>query len=138
LAAWDPASGILINGVTVVTMDDQHTVIPHGGVLVRDGRIVAIWRGPTPPDGVVVGDASVVEAGPQDLVFPGLINLHSHPRENNLHVWPAPSAHAIPAQGKAGADPSPTAINGARRARGRLRPSSHVSSRTRRTYWPRT
>jgi cytosine/adenosine deaminase-related metal-dependent hydrolase len=101
---WDPARGILIAGATVVTMNDSHTVIPHGRVLVRDGRIVAVWSGPTPPEGVGVGEASVVEAGPQDLLFPGLINLHDHPREDFLHVWPAPSSHAIPAQGKGGPD----------------------------------
>jgi len=103
--SWDPARGILIEGATVVTMDDEHTVIPHGRVLVRNGRIVAVWQGPAPPEGVTVGAASIVRAGPQDLLFPGLINLHSHPRENHLHVWPAPSSHAIPGQGKAGTDP---------------------------------
>lgn len=104
-APWDPARGLVIEGATVVTMDDDHTVIPHGRVLVRDGRIVAVWRGPKPPDGVVVGDASVIEAGPDDLVFPGLINLHSHPSFNHLHVWPAPASHAVPGQAKAAADP---------------------------------
>jgi predicted amidohydrolase YtcJ len=79
-APWDPARGILIDGATVVTMDDEHTVIPHARVLVRDGRIAAVWRGPTPPAGVTIGDASVVRAGPQELLFPGLINLHGHPR----------------------------------------------------------
>jgi cytosine/adenosine deaminase-related metal-dependent hydrolase len=103
--SWDPARGILIEGATVVTMDDEHTVVPHGRVLVRNERIVAVWRGPTPPDGVWVGDASVIRAGPQDLLFPGLINLHNHPRENHLHAWPAPSSHALPAQAKAGTDP---------------------------------
>jgi cytosine/adenosine deaminase-related metal-dependent hydrolase len=86
-------------------MDEDHTVIPHGRVLVRNERIVAVWQGPLPPEGVMVGDASVVRAGPQDLLFPGLINLHSHPQENHLHAWPAPSSHAIPSQGKAGTDP---------------------------------
>jgi cytosine/adenosine deaminase-related metal-dependent hydrolase len=89
----------------VVTMDDEHTVIPHGRVLVRDGRIVAVWQGPLPPEGMEVGDASAVRVGPQDLLFPGLLNLHSHPRENHLHAWPAPSSHVLPAQGKAGTDP---------------------------------
>ena len=104
-ARWEPERGILIEGATVVTMDEDHTVIPHGRVLVRNERIVAVWQGPVPPEGVAVGDASVVRAGPQDLLFPGLINLHGHPRENYLHAWPAPSSHALPAQGKAGTDP---------------------------------
>lgn len=102
---WGPAQGILIEGATVVTMDDEHAVIPHGRVLVRNGSIVAVWQGPTPPEGVEVGEASVVRAGPQDLLFPGLINLHSHPRENILHAWPPPSSHAIHSQSKAGIDP---------------------------------
>jgi 5-methylthioadenosine/S-adenosylhomocysteine deaminase len=104
-SAWDPSRGILIEGATVVTMDDEHTVIPHGRVLVRDGRIVAVWAGPIPPAGVTVGDPSVIAAGPQDLLFPGLINLHDHPREDFLNAWLAPSYHALPAEGKAGTDP---------------------------------
>jgi cytosine/adenosine deaminase-related metal-dependent hydrolase len=102
--AGDAAQAILVEGATVVTMDGRHTVIPHGRVLVRDGRIVAVWRGPQPPDGIAVDGASVVEAGPQDLLFPGLINLHDHPREDFLEAWLPPSSHAIPVQGKAGTD----------------------------------
>jgi cytosine/adenosine deaminase-related metal-dependent hydrolase len=104
-AAWDPARGILIDGATVVTMDDQHTVVPHGRVLVRNGRVVAVWSGPRPPDGITIGDASVIKAGPQDLLYPGLINLHSHPNDNFLEAWLPPSSHAIPQQAKAGTDP---------------------------------
>jgi cytosine/adenosine deaminase-related metal-dependent hydrolase len=104
-APWDPGRGLLIEGATVVTMDDHHTVVPHGRVLVRDGRIVAVWRGPRPPKGVVIGNPSVIQAGPQDLVFPGLINVHSHPDDNFLATWLAPSSHALPDQGKAGPDP---------------------------------
>jgi 5-methylthioadenosine/S-adenosylhomocysteine deaminase len=103
--SWDPARGILIQGATVVTMDDAHTVIPHGRVLIRDGRVIAVWRGPKPPPGIQIGGASVIEAGADDLLFPGLINLHDHPLENFLHTWPPPSTHAIPDQGKAGTDP---------------------------------
>ena len=105
LPSWDPARGIVIQGATVVTMDDAHTVIPHGRVLIRDGHVVAVWRGPKPPIGVQIGGASVIEAGADDLLFPGLINLHDHPLENFLHSWPPPSAHAIPDEGKAGTDP---------------------------------
>jgi cytosine/adenosine deaminase-related metal-dependent hydrolase len=104
-APWDPGRGILIAGATVVTMDDQHSVIPFGRVLVRNGSIVAVWSGPKPPRGVSIGDASVVEAGPQDLLFPGLINLHDHPSFDFLEPWLPPSSDAIPAQGKAGTDP---------------------------------
>jgi 5-methylthioadenosine/S-adenosylhomocysteine deaminase len=103
-ARWDPDRGLLIEGATVVTMDDRHSVVPHGSVLVRNGRIVAVWAGAV-PEGVNAGDASVIALGRDDLVFPGLINLHSHPSFNHLHAWPAPASHAVPAQGKAGTDP---------------------------------
>jgi len=104
-APWDPGRGVLIDGATVVTMDDHHTVIPHGRILVRNDRIVAVWSGPQTPEGVTIGDARVINAGPQDLLFPGLINLHSHPDDNFLPAWLPPSSHAIPAQAKAGTDP---------------------------------
>ena len=68
-ASWDPARGILIEGATVVTMDDEHTVIPHGRVLVRNERIVAVWQGPLPPEGIEVGDASVVQRRPAGSPF---------------------------------------------------------------------
>jgi 5-methylthioadenosine/S-adenosylhomocysteine deaminase len=102
---WSALDGILIKGATVVTMDNAHTVIPHARVLVRNHKISAIWTGRTPPVGVVVGNAKVVDAGPDDLLFPGLINLHSHPSFNALHTWPPPTSDAIPAEGKDGTDP---------------------------------
>jgi len=104
-APWDPGRGLLIAGATVVTMDDRHSVIPHGRVLVRDGQIVAVWAGPKPPAGVSVGDASVIDVGPNDLLFPGLINLHDHPSFDALDPWLPPASDALPALGKAGTDP---------------------------------
>jgi cytosine/adenosine deaminase-related metal-dependent hydrolase len=72
-------------------------VIPHGRVLVRDGRIIAVWDGMQPPDDVDVADAGVIEAAPQNLLFPGLINLHDHPREDFLEAWLPPSPDVIQA-----------------------------------------
>jgi cytosine/adenosine deaminase-related metal-dependent hydrolase len=103
-APWDPSRGLLVEGATVVTMDDSHDVIPGGDVLVRDGTIVAVWSGPKPPTGVSVGDASVVDAGPGDLLFPGLIDLHDHPSFDMLPTWLPPASDAQPASGKAGPD----------------------------------
>jgi cytosine/adenosine deaminase-related metal-dependent hydrolase len=104
-APWTASNGTLIEGATVVTMDARHDVIPSGSVLVRDGKIVAVWSGVRPPKGVAVGDASVVKAGPLDLLFPGLINLHDHPSFDVLPAWLPPSSDAQPAAGKAGTDP---------------------------------
>jgi cytosine/adenosine deaminase-related metal-dependent hydrolase len=74
-------------------MDDAGTVVPHGNVLVRDGRIVAIWQGPIPPSGTTAHNAVEIDLGPQAVIFPGLINLHSHPTYGMLHLWPPPSSH---------------------------------------------
>jgi hypothetical protein len=41
LAPFDPARGLVLRG-TIVTMDDQHTVIERGSVLVRNDRIIAV------------------------------------------------------------------------------------------------
>ncbi len=102
---WDASRGLLISGATVVTMDDRHDVIPDGDVLVRDGRIAAVWDGPKAPKGVSVGDASVIDAGPQELLFPGLIDLHDHPSFDVLPTWLPPSSDAQPSVGKAGIAP---------------------------------
>lgn len=97
--AFDPARGLLLRG-TIVTMDDEHDVIENGSVLVRDGRIVAVWRGKKAPAGTHLDDALVVDAGPSTLIFPGMINLHDHPTFSMLPLWPAPSSHVQPAAGR--------------------------------------
>jgi 5-methylthioadenosine/S-adenosylhomocysteine deaminase len=99
---------ILIRGATVVTMDRKHHVIPNGRVLVSGDRIAAVWAPGKPPKRVGarrVRKAVKVEVGSRAYLFPGLINLHDHPSFGVLHAWPAPSSHAIPGAGKAGADP---------------------------------
>jgi cytosine/adenosine deaminase-related metal-dependent hydrolase len=96
-AASSPLS-LLLNG-TVVTMDDAHTVLPNGHVLVRGGLVVAVWSGATPP-GVDVRGARTIAAGPRGLIYPGLVDLHDHPPYDVLPVWPAPSSHKEPAQGR--------------------------------------
>lgn len=105
VAAWDPARGILIRGATVVTMDTGHSVIHDGQVLVRSGQIAAVWQGRQPPAGLDVGNPSIIEADPGDLLFPGLINLHDHPSEDFLYLVLPPSSDAIASQGKSGTDP---------------------------------
>src|SRR4029077_21194725 len=104
-SGWNAADGLLIRGAPVVTMDDTHTVVPDGRVLVRDGRIVAFWNGPIAPVGITIGNPTVLEADPDDLLFPGFINLHDHPTEDLLPVALPPASDAIPAQGKTGRDP---------------------------------
>jgi 5-methylthioadenosine/S-adenosylhomocysteine deaminase len=99
LPPFDPARGLVLRG-TIVTMDDQHTVIENGSVLVRNDRIVALWQGENPPFGTPVGNAQIVDFGPTSLIFPGMINLHDHPTFDMLRLWPAPSSDMQPTLGR--------------------------------------
>jgi hypothetical protein len=81
-------------------MDDQHTVIENGGVLLRSDRIVALWQGENPPFGTPVCNAQIVGFGPTSLIFPGMINLHDRPTFDMLRVWPAPSSDMQPTLGR--------------------------------------
>ena len=81
-------------------MDDQGTILPSGNVLVRDGRIAAVWQGKKLPAGVSLDNAITPDLGTSALIFPGLIDLHDHPSFDALHVWPAPSSHMQPDLGR--------------------------------------
>jgi len=96
---FDPARGMVLRG-TIVTMDDDHTVIESGRVLVRNDKIAAVWQGERPPAGTDVDGAVVLDFGPSALIFPGMINLHDHPTFDTARLWPAPSSHAQPALGR--------------------------------------
>jgi hypothetical protein len=52
-------------------------------VLVRDGIIQAVSRR-RPPS---TDDAMLVETGPNDWIFPGLIDLHTHTGYNVMPIW---------------------------------------------------
>jgi cytosine/adenosine deaminase-related metal-dependent hydrolase len=88
----DTITSLLLEG-TVVTMNDAHEVMPQGHVLVRDGRIAAVWNGPIPPNGVNLDDVPRADIGADALIYPGLINLHDHPLNSALPLWQAPSSH---------------------------------------------
>lgn len=57
-------------------------------ILVREGRIVEIsrWRPP------LTEDLPLLETEPGDLIFPGLLNLHTHSTYNFLPLWSSPEA----------------------------------------------
>ena len=64
---------LLIDGGTVVVMDDAGTVLEGGAVLVQDDRIAALLEPGAPrPEGAKVIDAS------GHMVIPGLVNTHGH------------------------------------------------------------
>lgn len=99
LAAAAPAPAILLEG-TVVTMNADREIIHNGRVLVRDGRIAAVWQGAKPPKGVDLSGMIRAPLGPRAHIYPGLINLHDHPFYDMLPLWQPPSSHRQPAAGR--------------------------------------
>jgi cytosine/adenosine deaminase-related metal-dependent hydrolase len=73
MSATDEAGRPVVfrNGL-VLTMDDAHTVLPGGDVLVVGDRIAQVGHGLTAPDGAVEVDA----AG--GIVMPGMVDTHRH------------------------------------------------------------
>ena len=64
---------LLIDGGTIVVMDEAGTILEGGAVLVEGDRISALIAAGEPrPDGVQVIDAT------GHLVIPGLVNTHGH------------------------------------------------------------
>lgn len=88
---------LLMLGGTVVTMDDAGTIIPDGGVAVRDGRIVAVA-----PSAALRGRysaAEVIETGRQ-VIMPGLVDTYGHAGHGLIRAiyhprrgWPAGSLY---------------------------------------------
>lgn len=90
---------ILLHG-TVVTMNPARAILKDGHVLVRSGKIVAVWQGNSPPSRIQIGGTVSIDPGSETLIFPGLINLHDHPSFDVLHLWPTPSSHVQPDSGR--------------------------------------
>src|SRR4029453_14882366 len=68
---------------TVWTGDVRGSRLADATVVLRDGRIASLGRGPVPPD------AQVIDA-PGRVVTPGLIDAHSH-----LGVYASPEVAAL-------------------------------------------
>src|SRR4051812_37974612 len=98
-AASPTAPATLLEG-TIVTMNASRDVIHDGRVLVRDGRIVAVWRGGNTPDGIDLTGVVRVPLGHHAYIYPGLINLHDHPFYDVLPRWQPPSSHRQPTLGR--------------------------------------
>jgi 5-methylthioadenosine/S-adenosylhomocysteine deaminase len=67
-----PGRPLVFRGGVVLTMDDAHTVLTGGDVLVVDDRIVAVGPGLDVPDGAQEIDAR------GGIVMPGMIDTHRH------------------------------------------------------------
>ncbi|WP_223114422.1 amidohydrolase [Lolliginicoccus suaedae] len=66
--------GIEIRGGTVLTMDDDASVLEDATILVRDGRIAAIG---SERDGPLGASDTVIDAS-GCVVLPGFVNAHTH------------------------------------------------------------
>ena len=98
--AAPPAPGATLLTGTIVTMNANRDVIHNGSILVRDGRIEAIWQGGNRPEGLDISDAVHVPLGRHAYIYPGLINLHDHPFFDMLPLWQPPASHQQPAAGR--------------------------------------
>jgi imidazolonepropionase-like amidohydrolase len=67
--AQSPSQGIMLRGGTIHTISGP--VIEGGSVLMRDGKIIAVGKNFTPPDGYKVIDI------PGQQVYPGMIDAAS-------------------------------------------------------------
>ncbi len=101
-----PHGPLLIDGGTVVVMDQAGTILDGGAVLVEGDRIAALL----PPDAPRPDAATVIDAAGH-LVIPGLVNTHGHAAMSllrgladdmplmtwlNDHIFPAEAALVAP------------------------------------------
>ena len=63
---------VLFRNATVLTMDDEHSVLTGGDVLVVDDRVAQVGHGLTAPDGALEIDAT------GGIVMPGMVDTHRH------------------------------------------------------------
>ena len=98
-AAAPPPQALILDG-TIVTMNAAREIIHNGHVLIRDGRVAAIWQGGGAPDDVDVKSAQRVPLGAHAYIYPGLINLHDHPFYDMLPMWQTPTSHQQAAVGR--------------------------------------
>jgi cytosine/adenosine deaminase-related metal-dependent hydrolase len=83
--AETPVAGrpVLLRGGTVLTMDDAHTVVTDGDVLVVDQQIAAVGRGVDVPEGTQEIDAT------GGIVMPGMIDTHRHMWQTAMRAYGA-------------------------------------------------
>jgi 5-methylthioadenosine/S-adenosylhomocysteine deaminase len=67
-----PGRPVVLRGGTVLTMDDNHTVLTGADVLVVEDRVAAVGQSLDVPDGTQEIDAS------GGVVMPGMIDTHRH------------------------------------------------------------
>ncbi|WP_433158695.1 amidohydrolase family protein [Kribbella sp. CA-247076] len=78
-----PGRPVLLRGGTVLTMDDNHTVVTEGDVLVVDDRIEAVGAALDAPEGTQEIDAR------GGIVMPGMIDTHRHMWQTAMRAYGA-------------------------------------------------
>ncbi len=78
-----PGQPIVFRNGIVLTMDDSHTVLPHGDVLVVDGKIAEVGVGLSVPDNTFEIDAK------GGIVMPGMIDTHRHMWQTAMRAYGA-------------------------------------------------
>ncbi|WP_328520213.1 amidohydrolase family protein [Kribbella sp. NBC_00359] len=83
--AETPVAGrpVLLRGGTVLTMDDDHTVVTDGDVLIVDQQIAAVGRDVDVPEGTQEIDAT------GGIVMPGMIDTHRHMWQTAMRAYGA-------------------------------------------------
>ncbi|MET2010249.1 amidohydrolase family protein [Microbacterium chocolatum] len=74
---------VVLRGGIVLTMDDAHTVLPRGDVLVVDGTIADVGVDLTVPDGTFEIDAT------GGIVMPGMVDTHRHMWQTAMRAYGA-------------------------------------------------
>src|SRR3954447_15598604 len=74
---------VLLRGGTVLTMDDSHTILDGGEVLVVGDRIAAVGHDLETPEGTQVVDAT------GGVVMPGMIDTHRHMWQTSMRGYGA-------------------------------------------------
>ncbi len=81
--APEPGRPVVLRRGTVLTMDDAHTVLPEGDVLVVGDRVAAVGTALEAPEGTYEVDA----AG--GIVMPGMIDTHRHMWQTAMRAYGA-------------------------------------------------
>jgi cytosine/adenosine deaminase-related metal-dependent hydrolase len=79
----DPGQPILFKNGIVLVMDDARTVLPHGDVLVKDGRIAEVGVDVAAPENAFTIDAS------GGIVMPGMVDTHRHMWQTAMRAYGA-------------------------------------------------
>lgn len=78
-----PGQPIVFRNGIVLTMDDSHTVLPQGDVLVVDGKIAEVGVGLAVPDNTFEIDAK------GGIVMPGMVDTHRHMWQTAMRAYGA-------------------------------------------------